>query len=65
VFRNLPKVTRYLLDSGLPKPANESPFGVVMGSDYEAWSAAIDPRGVWERTQGALTVLGSQWEAHS
>lgn len=64
-FRYLPKVARYLLDSQLPRPRNESPFGVAMGSDYEAWDAAISQRWVWERTKGALTTLASEWEANT
>jgi hypothetical protein len=64
-FRYLPKVAHHLLDPQLPKPRNESPFGVAMGSDYEAWNAAIDQRWVWERTKGALPILASEWEVYS
>lgn len=59
-LRYYPKVITYLLDPRLPRPENESPFGgVIMGSDYEAWDAAIQQRGVWERTPGALDLLRS------
>ena len=59
-----PKVADYLLDTDLPRPENESPLGIVMGSDFEAWDAAVQQRQVWERTPGALDILRNARKAY-
>ena len=59
-----PGVADYLLQPLCAPPENDSPFGgMVVGSAYEAWDAAVQQRWVWERTPGALDLLRSARQA--
>lgn len=58
----LPQVARYLLDSSLPIPENDSRFGIASGSEYEGWVTASEHRHVWRRTKGALEILDSAFK---
>jgi len=63
-LRYYPKVAEYLVNRDLPRPEDESPFGMVMGSDFEAWDAAVQQRWVWERTPGAIDFLRTARKAY-
>ena len=63
-FQYYPKVATYLLDPRLPRPENQSPFGgVILGSDYEGWSSAVEQRWIWANTPGALDRLRQACES--
>ena len=64
-FRHYPMVARHLLDPDLPRPKNESPYGVVVGSHYESWMSAVEQRWLWEDPGNALEALKAAWESHA
>ncbi len=64
-FRHYPMVARHLIDPTLPRPANDSPYGVVSGSHYESWMSACEQRWLWDNPENALEALRAAWESHA